>query len=528
MRAITEPTGTVYALPYVRVSGAEHQREGLSLDYQEKATRAYVNAQTGWQIHAEYRDIESGAHDDRTGYQSLLAEARKLHKEGKRTAVVVVRLDRFGRDLAESARARKELRKLGCSQHSVKDGGVLRDTQAPFLMAMSEVERELIRDRIRDVRGSVAEDGWFYGRVPFGYRLRPATQDEINRGMARRMATPGWVPKVFEPDPLTAPVAVEVFERASRGETIRSIAQWLSKLPAELRGNRSWPHQSVTVMLGSPTYVGRGPVGDPDVLARPLARWQALVSDELWAHVQPRLVPDATRRVSSYTGAHLLTGFIKCDVCGTRMVATAEREGRGRSYRCQGGQMGAKAPVPGCNRMVSMRVADQLVLSAVQDVLRALDTLASDPGAIRAAQAAYDAAQGHGEADRIKALETEIADCARRINANMRFLADGIITPDAYQSFYREESERQAAAESELQRLSGKGVAARVSIADMLSKIGGWSGALEAADMRTRRGILSDLISRCVIRRGERQRQYTADITWTEYGAKLARLAESL
>src|SRR5690349_11432508 len=113
--------GLVHALLYIRVSGAEHQQEGLSLDYQEKATRAYVGSQPGWVIAGEYRDIESGAHNDRANYQALLAEARRLYKAGERVAIVVVRLDRFGRDLAEQARARKELRKLGCEQHSIKE-----------------------------------------------------------------------------------------------------------------------------------------------------------------------------------------------------------------------------------------------------------------------------------------------------------------------------------------------------------------------------------------------------------------------
>src|SRR5207249_3365939 len=105
------PAGPVYGLSYVRVSGAEHQQVGLSLDFQERTVREYIESK-GWLLHAEYRDVESGAHDDRRGYQELLAEARRLHKAGKTAAVVVVRLDRFGRDLAEGARARKELRRL--------------------------------------------------------------------------------------------------------------------------------------------------------------------------------------------------------------------------------------------------------------------------------------------------------------------------------------------------------------------------------------------------------------------------------
>jgi hypothetical protein len=60
----------VHALLDTRVSGAEHQREGLSLDAQTHATRSYA-AMQGWAIAGEYQDILSGARDDRPRYQGL-------------------------------------------------------------------------------------------------------------------------------------------------------------------------------------------------------------------------------------------------------------------------------------------------------------------------------------------------------------------------------------------------------------------------------------------------------------------------
>ena len=58
-------SGIVNALIYTRVSGAEHQKEGLSLEAQTRATRGYAAVQPGWVIAGEYRDIISGARDDR-------------------------------------------------------------------------------------------------------------------------------------------------------------------------------------------------------------------------------------------------------------------------------------------------------------------------------------------------------------------------------------------------------------------------------------------------------------------------------
>src|SRR5437879_934498 len=95
------------ALCYRRISGAEHQREGLSLDQQESLTRKYVASQQGWVIADEYCDVMSGAKVERPHYQEMLGTARRLAAGGHRVAVVVVRQDRLGRNLLEQIRARE-------------------------------------------------------------------------------------------------------------------------------------------------------------------------------------------------------------------------------------------------------------------------------------------------------------------------------------------------------------------------------------------------------------------------------------
>src|SRR4051794_17388046 len=97
-------TGVMMALIYTRVSSDEQAAEGLSLAAQLDACRRYA-AERGWIIGAEYQDVLSGSRDDRPQYQALLAEARRLAGAGKPVAVVVMRLDRFGRRLAERVRS---------------------------------------------------------------------------------------------------------------------------------------------------------------------------------------------------------------------------------------------------------------------------------------------------------------------------------------------------------------------------------------------------------------------------------------
>src|SRR5687768_2887550 len=92
--------GVMTALIYTRVSSDEQAKEGLSLPAQLQACRRYC-AEREWIIGGEHQDVLSGTRDDRTGYQAVLAEARTLTSQGRHVAVVVMRLDRFGRRLIE-------------------------------------------------------------------------------------------------------------------------------------------------------------------------------------------------------------------------------------------------------------------------------------------------------------------------------------------------------------------------------------------------------------------------------------------
>src|SRR5918997_483028 len=84
------------ALIYTRVSSDDQAREGISLDAQLAECRRYAAA-LSWIIGNEYQDVLSGSRDDRPRYQALLADVRRLRAEGRRVAVVVAALDRFGR-----------------------------------------------------------------------------------------------------------------------------------------------------------------------------------------------------------------------------------------------------------------------------------------------------------------------------------------------------------------------------------------------------------------------------------------------
>ena len=453
-----ERSGLVHALLYTRVSGAEHQREGLSLEAQTRSTRAYAACQPGWVIAGEYRDILSGSRDDRPQYQALLTEARRLHSSGNRAAVVVTRLDRLGRHLLEQVRAREELKKLGCDTHAIKEGGLLSDLTAHILMSVGQDERQRIGARVAEVRSDLVLSGWHYGKVPFGYRKRPATAEERAAGSSKT---------VLEVEPAERGVAVEIFERIAAGGTIRSVARWLATLPSGARGGRSWPAQCVYGLLCSPTYVARPAEGVDDVLTRPRARWEPLVSDELWGAVRAQLASHGTRPHQA-TGRYLLTGFLRCAVCGSRMVARVQerkdRTGGVRTeYRCTGWAKGANAPVLDCFYVVPMQHADRLVLDEVANVLGTL----ADPDkwpALREAWTALD--RPATDNSRLLAeLGREISTAQRRLADAAALLVDGTLDRLGYEAIRDRETGAITTAERERAPRPVESAAAGVTLA---------------------------------------------------------------
>jgi DNA invertase Pin-like site-specific DNA recombinase len=88
------------ALLYMRVSGREQEREGLSLPAKLPDSQRYARDR-GWIIGGTYQDVMTGTRDDRPQYQSMLADIRRLRMEGQNVVSVVKWLHRFGRKVHE-------------------------------------------------------------------------------------------------------------------------------------------------------------------------------------------------------------------------------------------------------------------------------------------------------------------------------------------------------------------------------------------------------------------------------------------
>ena len=238
--------------------------------------------------------------------------------EGKRVAIFVIRLDRFGRNKVERARAWKELDAKEIDLYAVKQGGWVKDEILYDLNTMMDtMELRRIAARVQDINTYLRNGGWpVVGRVPWGYRLRDATDDERAQGSGKRM---------YAVDPEQAPYVAELFRRRATGDSYQALRRWTLSLPDAALGGRRIAWQTLADRLSAPVYVarheypkGHALAGAP-VLARPVCNWEPLVSDEVWAAAQ-RDDPASRRLQPQASGEYLLTSLLWCPACGARMA----------------------------------------------------------------------------------------------------------------------------------------------------------------------------------------------------------------
>jgi putative DNA-invertase from lambdoid prophage Rac len=128
---------------YARVS--THDQKTLSL--QMRAMREYA-ARRGWEIAVQIKEVGSGA-VERELREKLMSAARRREID----VVLVWRLDRWGRSLADLVVTLKELAELGVGFVSLTEALDLTTptgrAMAGLLSVFAEFEHEILRERVR-------------------------------------------------------------------------------------------------------------------------------------------------------------------------------------------------------------------------------------------------------------------------------------------------------------------------------------------------------------------------------------------
>src|SRR6266545_1682561 len=147
---------------YTRVS-TDRQQDGASLEVQLEQCRRYCEGH-GLSVVAEFRDVLSGLNPDRPKYRQAIELARSKQVD----KLIVWRLDRLGRDLAEYATQLRDLKRVGVDVVSVtQPGESLMMQQISGVFAEQESRDKSVR--IASSKFHRAMEGKWNGKTPLGY-----------------------------------------------------------------------------------------------------------------------------------------------------------------------------------------------------------------------------------------------------------------------------------------------------------------------------------------------------------------------
>ena len=337
---------------YMRVSTAM-QVDGYSLEAQKERLMKFAEFQE-MEVVREYCDAGKSGKSitGRPEFQRMLQDVSE-ERDGV-AFILVFKLSRFGRNAADVLNSLQFIQDYGVNLICVEDGidsskdsGKLTIT---VLSAVAEIERENILVQTMEGRKQKAREGkWNGGQAPFGYDL-----DSKNSTLV-----------VNEEEAEIVRIIYDKFVHTDMGAD--AICNYLNQrgyTKKKVRGHELnyFARGLIMKILDNPVYTGKIAYGknvtekvkgtrdeyrrvktDDYLLADGLH--EAIVDEETWEAVREKRKRTGVKwnKTHSLEHKHILSGLLKCPVCGAGMAGTVRRRKNKKSgeykddfyYRCQ-------------------------------------------------------------------------------------------------------------------------------------------------------------------------------------------------
>ena len=314
---------------YARVS-SDRQDVDLSVAAQLRALRDYAD-KNDYSVAREYVDeAESGRIADRPQFRKMIEEGGKASAPFE--VILVWKFSRFTRKREHAVAFKSMLRRKGIRVVSITEHAD--DTPTGKLMeaiieSVDEFYSEnLAQEVVRGMRESASRGYFLASRAPFGYK-----RIKVNDGTKER--------PTLEIDPDAAPIVREIFESSRRGNGLKEICKELNDRGITNRGRR-WQKSTVHAMLSNEAYAGTAVWGrnskDPKAgePVRVENAWPALVSRETFDLVRRGMHEraPAQQRPARVGSQYLLSGLLRCGVCGKPYSGQGAKSGKFAYYVC--------------------------------------------------------------------------------------------------------------------------------------------------------------------------------------------------
>ena len=329
---------------YTRVS-TQMQVDGYSLDAQQDRLKREA-AHRSMQVVATFSD-EGKSGKNTTGRPQFQEMMRRIQNgnEDHVDYVLVFKLSRFGRNAADVLNNLQIMQDFGVNLICVEDGidsaSAAGKILFPVLAGVAELERENIQAQTMAGRWQKAREGkWNGGQAPYGYRIEDG------------------VLVIEDSEAALVRLIYDKYVHTNLG--INGIAKWLNEngYSKQTRQNGIYSRISATFVRGivdNPVYAGKIAYGrrksekiegtrneyhtvkqaEYEIFD---GKHEAIIPDDLWQAAQVKRGLNAYKREKRYSPehAHILSGLIKCPVCGAPMYGVVNRkkkkDGSGEFY----------------------------------------------------------------------------------------------------------------------------------------------------------------------------------------------------
>ncbi|TFV94486.1 recombinase family protein [Algoriphagus kandeliae] len=301
---------------YSRVSTDEQAQQGYSLDYQEQTIQRYCQL-NDYKVIQSFREDHSAKDFERPEWKKIikLIKAKEKQKD-KITAVVILRADRFSRNLLLSLMEKAKLNFLGCDVEFV-EGGI--DLSSPESLVVEAIQYAL--PQVENEKLSLrTKEGSYRCRLSGGWTGSPL------RGY-KTMRLEKYPSMIFNDQ---APLIKEAFEKMASGlYSADQIRRWLNSKGMKITKNQ-FPN-----IIRNVAYTGKVVVmpfkDQPKKIVDGLH--PALVSEELFAAAND-VLNGRKRKMdfkSDKSDLYPLKGFLRCPIHG-RSLSAYKSKGRSGFY----------------------------------------------------------------------------------------------------------------------------------------------------------------------------------------------------
>ena len=314
---------------YARVS-SERQDVDLSVAARMRALRDYAKA-NGYSVAREYADeAESGRIADQPQFRQMLDEGGRANSPYQ--VILVWKFSRFTRKREHAVAFKSMLRRKGIRVVSITEHAADSPTgklMEAIIESVDEFYSENLAQEVVPGMREASSRGCFLGsKAPFGYNCVKVIDGVKDR-------------PTLEVDPVSASIVKEIFESSRQGNGLKEICKELNGRGITNRGRR-WQKNIVHYLLTNEAYTGTAVWGvkskgeKAEEPVRVEDAWPALVSRETFDSVQQVLHEraPAKQRPGRVGSQYILSGLLRCGVCGRPYAGQGAKSGQYGYYVC--------------------------------------------------------------------------------------------------------------------------------------------------------------------------------------------------